>query len=117
MNDDVSRARAESAALLNLNPDELSPAAALKCDLVSALRAVLDDELAKATSGSGADLNRLVVAVEHLVGFLKEANPAKGRTTAFPRSTSRTRARSWKASSSAGSRPRRPSAPKGACLG
>src|SRR5262249_35186491 len=77
MNDDVSRARAESAALLNLNPDELSPAAALKCDLVSALRAVLDDELAKATSGSGADLNRLVVAVEHLVGFLKEANPAK----------------------------------------
>src|SRR5262249_62293427 len=77
MNDDVSRARAESAALLNLNPDELSPAAALKCDLVSALRAVLDDELAKATSGSGADLNRLVVAVEHFVGFLKEANPAK----------------------------------------
>ena len=77
MNDDVSRGRAESAALLNLNPDELSPAAALKCDLVSALRAVLDDELAKATSGSGADLNRLVVAVEHLVGFLKEANPAK----------------------------------------
>ena len=29
---------------------------ALKCDLVSALRLVIDDELARATSGSGADL-------------------------------------------------------------
>src|SRR5262245_64877666 len=77
MNDDVARARAESAALLNLDPDKLSPAGALKCDLVSALRLVIDDELARATSGSGADLGKLIVAVEHLVGFLKEARPAE----------------------------------------
>jgi len=73
----VSEARRESAALLNLDPNDLSPAGALRCDMVSALRAVLDDELAKPASGSGADLNRLIVAVEHLVGFLKEANPAR----------------------------------------
>jgi hypothetical protein len=59
MNDDLARARAESAALLNLNPDKLSPAGALKCDLVSALRLVIDDELARAMSGSGADLGKL----------------------------------------------------------
>ena len=76
-NDDLARARAESAALLNLDPDKLSPADALNCDLVSALRLVVDDELARATSGSGADLGKLIVAVEHLVGFLKEARPAE----------------------------------------
>jgi hypothetical protein len=52
-NDDLARARAESAALLNLDPDKLSPADALNCDLVSALRLVVDDELARATSGNG----------------------------------------------------------------
>ena len=81
MHDDLARARAESAALLNLDPDRLSPAGALKCDLVSALRLVIDDELARATSGSGADLGKLIVAVEHLVGFLKEA-PRRARARA-----------------------------------
>jgi len=45
-NDDLARARTESAALLNLNPDKLTPVDALKCELVSALRLVIDDELA-----------------------------------------------------------------------
>src|SRR5262249_51797569 len=62
-NDDLARARAESAALLNLDPDKLSPTDALKCELVSALRLVVDDELARATSGNGADLGKLIVAV------------------------------------------------------
>src|SRR5262249_42929378 len=73
----VSEARRESAALLSLNPGDLSPAGALKCDMVSALRLVIDDELARATSGSGADLGKLITAVEHLAGILKEANPTK----------------------------------------
>src|SRR5262245_38106630 len=63
LDDDLARARAESAALLNLDPDKLSPTDALKCELVSALRLVVDDELARATSGNGADLGKLIVAV------------------------------------------------------
>jgi hypothetical protein len=81
MHDDLARARAESAALLNLDPDRLSPAGALKCDLVSALRLVIDDELVKSTSASGADLGKLIVAVEHLVGFLKESRPPEPDTS------------------------------------
>src|SRR5262249_34466612 len=73
----VSEARRKSAALLNLNPGDLSPAGALKCDMVSALRLVIDDELARATSGSGADLGKLITAVEHLAGILKEAHPTR----------------------------------------
>src|SRR5262249_3991899 len=72
----VSEARRESAALLNLNPGDLSPAGALKCDMVSALRLVIDDELARATSGSGADLGKLITAVEHLAKLLpREPEP------------------------------------------
>src|SRR5262249_33600623 len=76
-NDDLACAHAESAALLNLDPDKLSPADALKCDLVSALRLVVDDELARATSGNGADLGKLIVAVEHLTGFMRDAKSAE----------------------------------------
>jgi hypothetical protein len=74
---DTESARAESAELLNLDPDKLTPAQALKCDLVSALRLVIDDELARATSGSGADLSKLIVAVDHLTTFMKDARPAE----------------------------------------
>ena len=76
MTDNVmTEARREAAELLNLDPDNLSPAAALKCDMVSALRAVLDDELARATSGSNADLGKLITAVDHLASILKESRP------------------------------------------
>jgi hypothetical protein len=76
MSDDLARARAESAELLNLNPDTLTAPQALRCDLVSALRLVIDDELARATRGSGADLSKLIVAVDHLTTFMKDARPA-----------------------------------------
>jgi hypothetical protein len=76
-NDDLERARAESAELLGLNPDKLTPAQTLKCDLVSALRLVIDDELVRATRGSGADLSKLIVAVDHLTTFMKDARPAE----------------------------------------
>jgi hypothetical protein len=76
-NDDLERARAESAELLGLNPDKLTPAQTLKCDLVSALRLVIDDELARATRGSGADLSKLIVAVDHLTTFMRDASPAE----------------------------------------
>ena len=74
---DLESARAESAELLNLDPDRLAPAQTLKCDSVSALRLVIDDELARATSGSGADLSKLIVAVDHLTTFMKDARPAE----------------------------------------
>jgi hypothetical protein len=83
MSDDLARARAESAELLNLNPDTLTPAQALKCDLVSALRLCIDDELGRATRGSGADLNKLIVAVDHLTTFLKESRPAEVESDPF----------------------------------
>jgi hypothetical protein len=74
---DLESARRESAELLSLDPDKLTPAQALKCDLVSALRLVIDDELGRATSGSGADLSKLIVAVDHLTTFMKDARPAE----------------------------------------
>jgi hypothetical protein len=77
MSDDLARARAESAELLNLNPDTLTAPQALRCDLVSALRLVIDDELARATRGSGGDLNKLCLAVDRLTEFLRDASPAE----------------------------------------
>ena len=79
MHDDLDRARAESAELLGLNPDKLTPAGALKCELVSALRSVVDDELGKVDRANAADLSRLIVAVEALTKFLKES-PADERS-------------------------------------
>jgi len=45
--------------------------------MVSALRLVIDDELARAQSSSNADLGKLSTAVEQLQTMLREANPAK----------------------------------------
>ena len=47
MTDDLERARREAAELLALDPDKLSPGDRLRCELISALRAAVDDELAK----------------------------------------------------------------------
>jgi hypothetical protein len=69
-NDDLARARAESAGLLRLDPENLSPADALKCDLVSTLRSVIDDEQAKSHASNGADLGKLIVAVDALTKLL-----------------------------------------------
>jgi hypothetical protein len=70
---DLERAVRESAEMLGLNPDRLTPADRLQCELIAALRAAVDDALANTTSASSADLGKLIVAVEALTRFLAEA--------------------------------------------
>ena len=72
---DLERARRESAEMLGLNPDGLTPADRLRCELIAALRAAVDDELAKTVDARSADLAKLIVAVEALTRFLAEAKP------------------------------------------
>jgi len=72
---DLERARRESAEMLGLNPDSLTPADRLRCELIAALRAAVDDELAKTVDARSADLAKLIVAVEALTRFLAEAKP------------------------------------------
>ena len=62
MTDDFERARLEAAELLGLDPDKLTPGDRLRCGLISALRAAVDDELAKVTSSRSADLGKLIIA-------------------------------------------------------
>src|SRR5262249_61356760 len=69
------RARREAAELLGLDPDKLTPGDRLRCELISALRAAVDDELAKVTSSRSADLGKLIIAVDTLTRFLAEAKP------------------------------------------
>ena len=47
----------------------------MRCELISALRAAVDDELAKVTSSRSADLGKLIIAVDTLTRFLAEAKP------------------------------------------
>src|SRR5262249_57934304 len=69
------RPRREAAELLGLDPDKLTPGDRLRCELISALRAAVDDELAKVTSSRSADLGKLIIAVDTLTRFLAEAKP------------------------------------------
>ena len=63
MTDDaLERARLEAAELLRLDPDRLSAGDRLRCELISALRSVVDDELGKVDRANAADLSRLIVA-------------------------------------------------------
>lgn len=68
-------ARQEAAELMGLNPETLTAGDRLKCDLISALRAAVDDELGKISSANAADLGKLIVAVETLTRFLADAKP------------------------------------------
>jgi hypothetical protein len=70
VNDDIAKRRAEAAALLNLDADNMSPADVLRVDLVSTLRSVIDDEQAKSAASSSADLARLITAVDALAKML-----------------------------------------------
>jgi hypothetical protein len=68
---DKSKPDLRSAALLlGLDPDKLSEADALRCQLVSTLRGAIDHEQAKAEGGNSADLAKLVTATEALIKFL-----------------------------------------------
>jgi hypothetical protein len=68
--DDLLQARRESAELIGLDAEHLSPADTLRCDMISALRIVIDSEQANVVDGGRADLGRLVVATEHLIKLL-----------------------------------------------
>jgi hypothetical protein len=70
--DDLLRARRESAELIGLDVEYLSPADTLRCDMISALRIVIDSEQANVVDGGRADLGRLVVATEQLIKLLPE---------------------------------------------
>jgi hypothetical protein len=73
--DDLQRSREEAALLLRLDPQNLSPADALKCDLISTLRLSIDSAQADALEGRAADLGRLIVATESLVKLLPSDPP------------------------------------------
>ena len=61
--------------MLRLDPQNLSPADALKCDLISTLRLSIDSAQADALEGRAADLGRLIVATESLVKLLPSETP------------------------------------------
>jgi hypothetical protein len=69
-NDDLLKGRRESASLIGLDADNLSPADTLRCDLISTLRLVTDDAAATVLDGSSADLGRLITAIEGLIKLL-----------------------------------------------
>jgi hypothetical protein len=73
--DDLLRSRQEAAVLLRLDPQNLSPADELRCDLISTLRLSIDGAQADALEGRAADLGRLIVATEALVKLLPGEPP------------------------------------------
>jgi hypothetical protein len=73
--DDLQRSRHEAALLLRLDPQNLSPSDALRCDLVATLRLSIDGAQADALEGRAADLGRLIVATESLVKLLPSEPP------------------------------------------
>jgi hypothetical protein len=66
----------EAAELLGLDFTKLTAGGRLRCELVAALRAVVDDSLTRVTRGSATDLAKLVTATEALTGLLKESPAA-----------------------------------------
>jgi hypothetical protein len=70
MADDRSQARREAAILLGVDIEHLSPADSLRVDMISSLRLVIDAEQATVLSGGSADLAKLNIAVQSLIGLL-----------------------------------------------
>jgi hypothetical protein len=68
--DDLHKARRESAELIGLKYDRLSPADVLRCDLISTLRLVIDDAGGSVLAGGSADLGKLITATEALIGLM-----------------------------------------------
>jgi hypothetical protein len=83
--DDLQRSRHEAALLLRLDPQNLSPSDALRCDLVATLRLSIDSAQADALEGRAADLGRLIVATESLVKLLPSEPPQPASRGADPR--------------------------------
>jgi hypothetical protein len=83
--DDLLRSREEAALLLRLDPQNLSPADELKCDLIATLRLSIDSAQADALEGRAADLGRLIVATESLVKLLPSEPPKPEANRPDPR--------------------------------
>jgi hypothetical protein len=83
--DDLLRSRQEAALLLRLDPQNLSPSDALRCDLIATLRLSIDSAQADALEGRAADLGRLIVATESLVKLLPSDPPKPEVNRADPR--------------------------------
>jgi hypothetical protein len=83
--DDLQRSRHEAALLLRLDPQNLSPSDALRCDLVATLRLSIDSAQADALEGRAADLGRLIVATESLVKLLPSEPPQPASRGPGPR--------------------------------
>jgi hypothetical protein len=83
--DDLQRSRHEAALLLRLDPSNLSPSDALRCDLVATLRLSIDGAQADALEGRAADLGRLIVATESLVKLLPSETPKPASSGLDPR--------------------------------
>jgi len=77
--DDLAKGRVEAAALLHLDPTNLSPADALRCSIVTSLRLVVDAAQADVLQGNSTDLGKLLVAVENLIKMLPAARPEEAR--------------------------------------
>jgi hypothetical protein len=78
----AAQARREAAVLLGVNIENPSPADALRIDMISALRLVIDAEQGAILSGGSADLSKLNVAVQSLIALLpgsKLDEPASSR--------------------------------------
>src|SRR6476620_3920844 len=84
-NDDLQRSRHEAALLLRLDPLNLSPSDALRCDLVATLRLSIDAAQSDALEGRAADLGRLIVATESLVKLLPSEPPKPASSGLDPR--------------------------------
>jgi hypothetical protein len=74
------RLRRETAVLLHLDIDNLSPAEALKLDLTATLRIAFDDLLGQQMSGQPINLEKLLALaekLEHLLPLPEEARPQR----------------------------------------
>jgi hypothetical protein len=67
---DYAQARAEAAALLDLDLEQLSPADAMRLDLAVVLRRAIDAETESGFDGGPIDLPRLLTAIERLTALL-----------------------------------------------
>jgi hypothetical protein len=95
--DDRSQARREACELLGVDLDRLSVADALRVDMISALRLVIDHEQATVLDGGSADLGKLNVAVASLIALLPNRELPKPAVERDPNDPSDPREQLWQA--------------------
>ena len=82
---DLLKARVEAALLLRLDPENLSAADVLRCDLIASLRLVVDDASTSVLDGRAPDLARLLTATESLIKLLPTEPPKPASSRPDPR--------------------------------